>query len=118
MKKKILIAEDNEGLRLLLAEELEEEGYDVITARNGEEVLLRSKAEKPDLIITDIVMPKMDGIRAIALVLEDSKPRIIIHSAFAEYKENFMSWGADAYIVKSGDLRELKEKVRELLERD
>jgi DNA-binding response OmpR family regulator len=62
-------------------------------------------------------MPDMDGISAIARILEeDRKPRIIVHTAYPEYRENFMTWGADAYIMKSLDLKELKEKVRELLE--
>ena len=61
MKKKILIVEDEEHLRLLYEEELKEEGYDVALACNGKEALLRVDAEKPDLIILDIVMPVMDG---------------------------------------------------------
>lgn len=117
MKKKILVVEDDNSLRLLYEEELGEEGYDVITARNGKEALSRSRADKPDLIILDIIMPDMDGISAIARILEeDRKPRIIVHTAYPEYRENFMTWGADAYIMKSLDLKELKEKVRELLE--
>lgn len=118
MKKKILIVEDEEGLRLLYEEELKSEGYEVITAKNGKEAIEKLEKGKPDLIILDIVMPVMNGMEALGRILgKDKKIPIIINSSYPSYKENFMSWAADAYITKSIDLSELKDKVKELLEK-
>lgn len=68
------------------------------------------------MIIMDICMPKMGGLEAMGRVISKHKGiPIIIHTAYSNYKENFMSWAADAYIVKSSDLSELKNKIKELL---
>jgi len=116
--KKILVVEDEEGLRLLYEEELAAEGYDVITARNGKEAIQKLEVEKPDLIILDIVMPVMDGMEALGRIVgKDRKIPIILNSSYSGYREDFMSWVADAYVTKSSDLEELKAKVKELLEK-
>ncbi len=105
-----------QALRILYREELEEEGYEVLVARDGKEALQKLRKEKPDLVILDIVMPKMDGIEALGRMLREKKGvPIIIHTSHPGYKEEFMSWAADAYIVKSANLTELKERIRELL---
>ncbi len=116
--KKILVVEDEEGLRLLYEEELAAEGYDVITARNGKEAIQKLEVEKPDLIILDIVMPVMDGMEALGRIVgKDRKIPIILNSSYSGYREDFLSWVADAYVTKSSDLEELKAKVKELLEK-
>lgn len=116
--KKILVVEDEEGLRLLYQEELEGEGYQVLTARNGKEAIGILEKEKPDLIILDIVMPVMDGIEALGRIVgKDKKIPIILNTSHSGYREDFMSWVADAYVTKSSDLEELKMKVKELLEK-
>jgi CheY-like chemotaxis protein len=116
--KKILVVEDEEGLRLLYQEELEAEGYEVITARNGKEAIQKLEEGKPDLIILDIVMPVMDGMEALGRIVgKDRKIPIILNSSYSGYREDFMSWVADAYVTKSSDLEELKTKVKELLEK-
>jgi CheY-like chemotaxis protein len=118
MNKKILVVEDEEGLRLLYEEELKAEGYEVLTARNGKEAIEQLEKGKPDLIILDIVMPVMDGIEALGRIVgKDRKIPIILNSSYPGYRQDFMSWAADAYITKSIDLGELKDKVRELLEK-
>lgn len=117
MKKKILVVEDEEGLRLLYREELEAEGYEVITAQNGKEAVEKLEL-KPDLVILDIVMPVMDGMEALGRILgRERRIPIILNTSYPSYQEDFMSWAADAYITKSADLEELKRTVRELLER-
>ncbi len=61
-------------------------------------------------------MPKMEGIEAMGMILSKYKNiPIIINTAYSSYKDNFMSWIADAYIIKSSDLSELKDKIEELL---
>ncbi|OGP94087.1 MAG: hypothetical protein A2157_03635 [Deltaproteobacteria bacterium RBG_16_47_11] len=117
MKKKILLVDDDEGLRDLYEEELEDEGYEVLTAKNGKEALQKLEKGKPDLIVLDIVMPTMDGMEALGpIIRKDKAIPIILYTSHPEYQEDFMSWAADAYILKSTNLTELKEKIRELLE--
>ena len=118
MEKKILLVEDEEGLRLLYQQELEDEGYHILTAKNGKEAIQRLEQEKPDLIILDIVMPVMDGIEALGRIVgKERKIPIILNTSYPDYQHDFLSWAADAYVTKSDDLTELKEKIRGLLER-
>ena len=117
--KKILVVEDEDGLRLLYQEELEAEGYEVITARNGKEAIQELEKSRPDLIILDIVMPVMDGMEALGKIVgKDRKIPIILNTSYSGYRDDFMSWVADAYVTKSSDLEELKGKVKELLEKN
>ncbi len=118
MRKKILIVEDEEGLRLLYEEELKAEGYEILTAGNGREAIKQLEEGKPDLIILDIVMPVMDGIEALGRIVgKERKIPIILNSSYPGYRQDFLSWAADAYVTKSSDLGELKDKVKELLEK-
>jgi len=118
MKKKILVVDDEEGLRLLYEEVLKAEGYEVITAGNGKEAIQQLEAGKPDLIILDIVMPVMDGMETLGRIVgKDRKIPIILNTSYAGYQQDFMSWAADAYLTKSTDFSELKNKVRELLKK-
>jgi two-component system, response regulator, stage 0 sporulation protein F len=118
MKEKILVVEDEEGLRLLYEEELKAEGYEVLTAKNGREAVQQLEDGKPDLIILDIVMPVMDGMEALGRIVgKERKIPIIINTSYPGYREDFMSWAADAYVMKSSDLGGLKEKVRSLLKK-
>jgi CheY-like chemotaxis protein len=114
--KKILVVEDEESLRLLYEEELKSEGYEIITAQNGKEAIQQLETGNPDLIVLDIVMPVMDGMEALGRIVgKDRKIPIILNTSYTGYREDFMSWAADAYVTKSADLTELKEKIRELL---
>ncbi len=114
--KKILVIDDEIHLRELYRAELTEEGYQVILAKDGFEGIRFCEEQNPDLIVVDIRMPGMDGLETIARILNIERGRpIIIHSAYPNYQDNFMSWNADAFIVKSGDLSELKRKIGELL---
>ncbi len=113
---KILIVEDEQHQRELYAMELQEEGYEVDQASNGKEAVDMVKDNKYDLVILDIRMPEMDGIEALGKILSrDKKIPIVIYTAYSNYKSNFMTWTADAYITKSSNLDELKEKISELL---
>ncbi|OHB84005.1 MAG: two-component system response regulator [Planctomycetes bacterium RIFCSPHIGHO2_02_FULL_38_41] len=114
--KRILLVEDDKNQLLLYKQELTLEGYNIITARDGIEAVDRVKEEKPDLIIMDINMPKMNGIESLGKILSEQKNiPVIIHTAYSSYKDNFMAWSADAYIIKSSDISELKNKIKELL---
>lgn len=118
MLPKILCVDDDPSLLNLYHEELTEEGYKVIVAKNGKDAVTRFSREKPNLVILDIRMPEMDGITALNAILgKNRQVPIIINTAFPHYRENFMTWGADAYVVKSSDLSELKQTIRQVLER-
>ena len=112
----ILVVEDDDNQRSLYEEELHEEGYRVLTAPDVREALKIVQAEKPDLVVLDVNMPVMDGLDTLSQMLEhNNKMPVIINTAYANYKESFTSWSADAYIVKSSDLTELKQTVKRLL---
>ncbi|NVM01434.1 MAG: response regulator [Candidatus Helarchaeota archaeon] len=113
---KLLIVEDEKNLRILYKNEFIEEGYEVLLAAEGKEAIKIAEKESPDLIIMDIRMPQMDGIDVMKKILEKNKDiPIVINSAYSSYMDNFMSWAAKAYVIKSSDLSELKSKVREYI---
>ncbi len=115
----ILLVEDNKNQRLLYEQELRLEGYEIVTAADGKEALEKAQEQPLDLVIMDINLPKMDGIETIGRILSKNKGiPIIIYTAYSIYKDYFMSWMADAYIIKSSDLTELKNKIKELLTRE
>jgi CheY-like chemotaxis protein len=115
---KILCVDDDSSILELYYEELSEEGYKVLLARNGQEALKKYQEEVPQLIILDIRMPRMDGIEALNAILgKNRQAAVILNTAFPQYRQNFMTWGAEAYLIKSSDLSELKQKVREVLAR-
>jgi two-component system response regulator (stage 0 sporulation protein F) len=114
---KILIIEDEKNLRLLYQQDFERDGFEVVTAANATDGLGMVESEKPDLVVMDIRLPGMDGLEAMSRLL-DKNPKIpvVLNSAYSSYKDSFMSWSADAYVVKSADTGELRTRVKELLE--
>ncbi len=115
--KSILIVDDEEDIRSLYENELCGEGYTTISACSGEEALqVIDKTPNVDLVILDIKMAQLDGLQVLEqLRCKSANIPIILNSAYSTYKNNFSSWLADAYLVKSSDLSELKNKVKELL---
>ena len=112
----ILLVEDDVNQRALFQEELSDEGYRVISAGDGREALGMAQQHHPDLVVMDVNMPVMDGLDTMSRLLEvDRKVPVVIHTAYAAYRESFASWSADAYVVKSSDLSELKKTVADLL---
>src|SRR4030042_4026976 len=117
-RPKILIVEDDESQRFLYSEELKEKGYDPILAKNGKEAMQFLRTMKPDLVVLDIVMPVMDGMEALGRMIGRYRDvPIILHTSYPQYKEDFMSWAADAYVNKSSDLTDFKRVIRDLLKR-
>jgi two-component system, response regulator, stage 0 sporulation protein F len=116
MSKKILLVEDERPLCLLYEEELSREGYAVTAVTDAEAALAELGKTAFDLIITDIRMPGKNGIELITQIMGLRKDiPIIINSAYQSYKEDFMTWAADAYVVKSVSLDELKTKIKQLI---
>ena len=112
----ILLVENEKNQRLLYEQELSLEGYEILTAADGEEALEKVQKQTPDIIIMDIGMSNMDSLETIGWILSKHKEiPIIIYTAYSNYKDNFMTWAADAFIVKSSDLTELKNKIKEII---
>ena len=115
--KNILIVDDEEDIRDLYASELDGEGFATHSVSSGEEALQFLETNSDiDLVILDIKMAQIDGLQVLdELRHKKSKVPVILNSAYSTYKNNFTSWLADAYLVKSSDLTELKNQVKELL---
>ncbi len=111
--KRILVVDDEDSIQLLYREELEDEGYEVTSAMNGEDALKEFNDNPPDLVVLDINMPGMDGIEVLRQ-MKQARPGIpvILSSAYPEYKQDLASWASDDYIVKSFNLDELKASIR------
>jgi DNA-binding response OmpR family regulator len=116
--KRILVVDDEEGIRQLYKKELEEEGYKVELAERGEEALKKLSRSKPDVVILDLKMPGMGGLEILERIREQDKDvPVIICTAYGEYKSDLTTWASDAYVVKSADLTELKRVIRGFLEK-
>jgi CheY-like chemotaxis protein len=114
---KILLVEDHEAQRFLYHEELVEEGYEVVVAKNGLEALECLEESRFDLIVLDIRMPVMDGIETLEKIASQYKKiPVILHTGYAEYRDQPIASLADAFVLKSSDLSPLKKTVKELLE--
>jgi DNA-binding response OmpR family regulator len=115
---KVLVVDDEKNLRTLYASELGDEGYEVMVARDGKEALRILESEHPDLVVLDIRMAGLNGLETMSRMLAlNNRLPIILNTAYTSYKESFLSWSADAYVVKSADMAELKAKIREVLSR-
>jgi CheY-like chemotaxis protein len=114
---KVLVVEDEEAMRMLIKEELEDEGHEVKTVSNGKEALDFLSSNDVDLITLDIEMPDMSGLEVAGKIREMKKNvKIILLTAYSHYKSDLSSWAADDYVVKSSDLSQLKNAVKKLLE--
>ena len=113
----ILIVDDEPAIRKLYEKEFSEEGFDIILAENGFDAMTSVDQNNAiDLVILDIKMEGKDGLEVLDAIRNKHRGLpVILNSAYSTYKNDFSSWLADAYLVKSHDLTELKEKVHELL---
>jgi len=115
--KTILVVEDEENLQILYSQELTDSGYNVITVESGEKAISILDKEKVDLVVLDIRLTGMNGLEALEeMLLKNRNLKVVINTAYATYKDDFSSWLADDYVVKSSDLTELKTSIAKLLE--
>lgn len=113
---RLLVVDDEKDIRLLYAAELEEEGYEVSTAGTGAEAVELLQREQFDLVVLDIQLKRESGLDLLQEIVRERKDMpVVLCTAFSCYKDDFSSWLADAYVVKSSDLTELKEEIRRLL---
>ena len=115
---RLLVIDDEGDIRHLYAAELEDEGYEVCTAGNSSEALDLLRSREFDLVILDIQLDQESGLELLQKITrERGQLPVILCTAFSSYRDDFSSWLADAYVVKSSDLNDLKEQVRHVLTR-
>lgn len=114
---KILIVDDEDGIRMLYKMELEDDGYEVVTLPDGKDLLKVVETEKPDCIILDIKMKEFNGLDLLQEIRNKHyNMPVILNSAYSSFKVDLKAVAADYYVVKSSDLSELKEKLKVALE--
>lgn len=113
--KRILLVDDHTGFLRILSTNLIFEGYDVITAPNGKEALQMIKDGSPDLVLLDIMMPVMNGFEMLSRLRECSNMPVIVNSSDVHSKKQALKLGADDFILKPFELRELLEKISGLI---
>lgn len=124
MTKKILIVEDEEDIMILLSAIFGDlEDYEVLCARDGEEALRVARVDNPDIILLDILLPKLNGYKVCKLIKSDlamSHTKVLMLSGMTQKSELLKAQeaGADGYIAKPFSSTALVEKVEELLRRN
>jgi CheY-like chemotaxis protein len=108
----VLVVEDDRTMALLLEEELRDEGYEVQVVYSGDEAVRICENAPPAVVVLDINMPGKDGIETLDELahLRGTLP-VILHTAYSAYQENYRTWLAMDYVVKSSDFKELKQSV-------
>ena len=120
MAKKILLVDDSNTVLMMERMILSQGRYELTTAKNGREALTRARAERPDLILMDVVMPELDGFGALAALREDERTRdipiiMVTTRSEAEHMETGFARGCNDYVTKPVNGSELLAKVRNLL---
>lgn len=114
--KNILVVDDEPDILRLYSSELEDEGYHVRLASDGEEAERIVNSENVDLVILDVKMQRKDGLATLTQLKRIRKDLpVVLNSAYPVFKSDFQSWLADCYVVKSSNLEELKGRINHLL---
>lgn len=119
MAETIMVVDDQSSIRQLLQDYLTEQGYRVVTAADGQSALYTARHEQPDLILLDIMMPKMDGYQFLRQFRLERRTPIIIITAREEETDAVLGLdlGADDYVTKPFRMRELTARIRAVLRR-
>jgi DNA-binding response OmpR family regulator len=120
MPNTILVVDDQSSVRQLLQEYLTEQGYQVSTAIDGQSAIYEARRNSPDLILLDIMMPKMDGYQFLRQYRQERQTPVIIITAREEETDAVLGLelGADDYVVKPFRMRELLARIRAVLRRN
>lgn len=119
---KILVVDDEPDVSSLLSLLLKSKGYDVITAADGQEALEKARKEGPDLILLDVMLPKLDGYRVARMLKFDEKfshiPIVMLTAKIQEKDKKIgLEMGADDYVTKPFDTMNLMNRVKEILDK-
>ena len=119
-RPRVLVVEDEPALQKVLAMRLNIDGFDVVTASDGQEAMEMIRADRPDLVLTDLMMPVMDGAQLTTAIKGDPALKgipVMVLTALKEQRErdHLMSLGADAFAAKPYNSAELTEKIRNLV---
>ena len=119
-KRRILLVDDEPSIVKMVGKRLEVEGFDVVVAMDGQDGLTKAQAEHPDLIVLDLMLPKLNGYEVCTMLKQDARYQkipIILFSAKAQEKDEKlgMECGANAYVRKPFRAQELLERIRALL---
>lgn len=119
MKPKILIIEDDQGILKFLNRGLSYEGYEVMVAEDGEQGIKKAEAEKPDLVVLDLMLPGIDGLEVCRQLRNNGDIPILMLTAKDQTNDRVtgLDMGADDYMVKPFEFRELLARIRALLRR-
>jgi DNA-binding response OmpR family regulator len=119
MAKKILVVDDNPDILNMLSAYLTREGFQVVTASNGQKALHISRSERPDCVVLDMMMPEMGGEDFIRIFTNESDTPILVLTAKVEETDKVLGLelGADDYVTKPFSPRELSARVRALIRR-
>ncbi|MGE4292260.1 MAG: response regulator [Desulfovibrio sp.] len=117
-KPRILVVDDEKHIRMLYQEELESDGYDVVTSDGGEDILEVLKRSDPAIVVLDIKLGQNLSGLDLLQVIRSKEPTlpVILSTAYDSFQHDLKSIAADFYVVKSVDLTDLKDKVRAALE--
>ena len=120
MEEKVLIVEDEPTLLETLTYNLERQGYEVITAKDGDKAVKKALKHRPDLIVLDLMLPAKDGLEVCRLVRQELVVPILMLTARADEVDKIvgLEMGADDYMTKPFSMRELVARVKALLRRD
>ena len=119
MARTILVVEDETTLRETLADALEVEGFRVVAAADGREALTRFRADRPDLVLLDLMLPELSGIEVCRIIRAESGVPIVMLTAKDSELDKVvgLELGADDYVTKPFSLRELSARIRALFRR-
>ncbi len=117
--ERILVVDDETSIRRILETRLKMAGYEVLTAADGEEALEYYQRENPDLVVLDVMMPKLDGYGVTREIRKSSETPIIILTALGDVSERItgLELGADDYVIKPFSPKELEARVKAVLRR-
>jgi len=119
MPHKLMLVDDDPDFQQLMLFDLKKQGFDIVMASDGEEGLAKARSEKPDLILLDIKMPKMDGYTFVRHLKKDETTRdipLIVLTSYEPMKDMFKLEGVNDYFVKSVDVKVLVDTIRKNLE--
>lgn len=116
MGKKILVMDDDPAIRILCADELSEEGYEVLASGDGSKVMNLIQQKRPDLIVMDIRLGRENGLDLLQDI-RNAHPNlpVILFTAFPAFKYDLKSIAADYYVIKSSNLQELKFTIQKAI---